>query len=110
FYLAQGSAESLAVQCGDGLAAGFEVFYLKVGLDLERELGMVRSVREALGPGPRLRLDANGAWPPPLARRALEAFAAFDIDFVEQPVREHPIEQMAELRARSPIALCSNEG
>ena len=34
----------------------------------------------------------------------------YDIDFVEQPVRETPRGQLGELRARSPIAVCANEG
>jgi L-Ala-D/L-Glu epimerase len=110
YYLAQAEPAELAAQCRCGLDAGFDVYYLKVGIDLERELEMVRAVRDALGPRPRIRLDANGAWPLPFAFRALDALAEYDIDFVEQPVREHPIEQMAELRARSPISLCSNEG
>src|SRR5262245_33080678 len=33
YYLARGPRESLAVQVADGLAKGFEVYYLKVGVD-----------------------------------------------------------------------------
>jgi len=36
--------------------------------------------------------------------------AEHDIDFVEQPVRDHPIGQLAEVRARLPMAVCANEG
>jgi L-alanine-DL-glutamate epimerase-like enolase superfamily enzyme len=36
--------------------------------------------------------------------------AEHDIDFVEQPVRETPLGHLGELRHRSPIAVCSNEG
>jgi L-alanine-DL-glutamate epimerase-like enolase superfamily enzyme len=52
----------LAAQCRDGLARGFHVFYLKVGIDVEEELEVVRCVREAVGPRCKIRLDANGAW------------------------------------------------
>ena len=71
---------------------------------------MVAATREALGAGPRLRLDANGSWSMPQAVRNLQAFAEHDIDFVEQPVRDHPIGQLAELRARTTTPLCANEG
>ena len=40
----------------------------------------------------------------------LERLAEYDIDFVEQPVRETPRGQLGELRRRSPIAVCANEG
>jgi L-alanine-DL-glutamate epimerase-like enolase superfamily enzyme len=110
YYLARGTPESLRAQVDDGLEAGFWVFYLKVGLDDAEDVGMVSTVREALGPGPRLRLDANGAWTIPQAVRNLRAMDEYDIDFVEQPVRDHPAAQLAEVRARVDTAVCANEG
>jgi L-Ala-D/L-Glu epimerase len=110
YYLARGTQESLTAQVADGLEAGFEVFYLKVGLDDEEDVEMVSAVREALGPGPRLRLDANGAWTIPQAVRNLRTMREYDIDFVEQPVRDHPAAQLAEVRARVDTAVCANEG
>ena len=111
YYLARGSREGLAAQVEDGLRAGFEVFYLKVGLDDAEDLAMVSTVRAALGPGPKLRLDANGTWSIPHAVRTLTAMREHDIDFVEQPVRDHPIGQLTELRTRlGDMAVCANEG
>ena len=110
YYLARGPLESLAAQVDDGLEAGFEVFYLKVGLDDAEDLELVSIVRDALGPGPRLRLDANGAWTVPQAVRNLRAMAEYDIDFVEQPVRDHPVGQLDEVRERAGIPVCANEG
>ena len=110
YYLARGSRENLAAQVADGLGAGFEVFYLKVGVDDAADVAMVAAVREALGPEPRLRLDANGSWSLPHATRILHALAEYDIDFIEQPLREHPIEHMMELRRRIDMTICANEG
>jgi L-Ala-D/L-Glu epimerase len=110
YYLARGDRESLAAQVEDGLQAGFDVFYLKVGVDDAEDLEMVSRAREALGAGPRLRLDANGSWSVPQALRNLRALAEYDIDFVEQPVRDHPVGHLGELRARVPMAVCANEG
>jgi glucarate dehydratase len=110
FYLARGPRENMAAQVADGLAAGFEVFYLKVGIDDAEDLELVAAAREALGAGPRLRLDANGSWSLPQALRNLNAFEEHDIDFVEQPVRDHPVGHLAELRSRATIAVCANEG
>jgi L-alanine-DL-glutamate epimerase-like enolase superfamily enzyme len=110
YYLSHGDRDELEAQVTDGLAAGFEVFYLKVGLDDAGDADAVSAVRAALGPQPRLRLDANGSWTVPQALRNLRALAAHDIDFVEQPVRDHPVGQLAEIRARAETAVCANEG
>jgi glucarate dehydratase len=110
YYLARASKEVLSAQIADGLSKGFDVFYLKVGLGDAEDLEMVAGVREALGDGPRLRLDANGSWTMPQAVRMFGALEEYDIDFVEQPVRDHPVGQLAELRARTSIAVCANEG
>src|SRR5262249_46687664 len=91
YYLARGSPERIAEQGGAGLEAGLDVFYLKVGLDDAEDRARVAAARKALGGGPRLRLDANGSWSLPQALRNLKAFGDYDIDFVEQPVRDHPI-------------------
>jgi L-alanine-DL-glutamate epimerase-like enolase superfamily enzyme len=110
YYLARGSRDELAAQVADGLEAGFDVFYLKVGVDDTADLEQVAVVREALGPGPRLRLDANGTWTAPQARRNLRALCEHGIDFVEQPVRDHPIGHLRELRRLVEVPVCANEG
>jgi L-alanine-DL-glutamate epimerase-like enolase superfamily enzyme len=110
YYLARDTPESLRAQVDDGLETGFEVFYLKVGLADAEDIAMVATVRDALGPGPLLRIDANGSWSIPQAVRNLRAMDEYDIDFVEQPVRDHPIGQLAELRARINTPVCANEG
>jgi L-alanine-DL-glutamate epimerase-like enolase superfamily enzyme len=110
YYLARGDRESLAAQVAAGVASGFEVYYLKIGLDDAEDLAMVAAVREALGEGPRLRLDANGSWTMPQALRLLAALEKHGIDFVEQPVRDHPVGHLAELRSRTTVPVCANEG
>jgi L-Ala-D/L-Glu epimerase len=110
FYLSRGGDDDLRAQVKAGLAAGYEVFYLKVAVDDREDERMVATLRDALGPAPRLRIDANSSWSLPQAVRMLERLAQYDIDFVEQPVRETPRGQLGELRARSPIAVCANEG
>jgi len=110
YYLARGDEESLMAQCRDGIARGYRVFYLKVGLDIHAEYDMVRIVRAAIGPESRLRLDANGAWTVNQALRNLDLLDEFHIDFIEQPVSQDPVTNMQEVRARSRVALSANEG
>jgi L-Ala-D/L-Glu epimerase len=110
YYLARGTQDDLAAQCARGLDLGYEHFYLKVGLDRDEDYAMVAAVRAALGVGPRLRLDANAAWTVPDALQHLQVLAQYDIDFIEQPVREHPLAAMAEVRRRCGITVAANEG
>jgi L-Ala-D/L-Glu epimerase len=110
YYLARGSKESLVSQCREGIARGYSVFYLKVGLDIYAEHEMVRVIRETIGLEARLRLDANGAWTVNQALRNLDLFDEFRIDFIEQPVHPDPVSNMQEVRARSRVAVCANEG
>jgi glucarate dehydratase len=100
YYLSRGDDGDIAEQCRQGLELGFGVYYLKVGLDDTDDLRMVAAARSALGAAPLLRLDVNGVWTPGHALRMLTRLADYDIDFVEQPVRDHPVEALAEVRRR----------
>jgi L-alanine-DL-glutamate epimerase-like enolase superfamily enzyme len=77
--------DDVAEDARTAVAAGFEVVYIKVGLDAERDLQVVKAVRAAVGAEMRVRIDANEAWTVPEARRMLGALAPYDVDFVEAP-------------------------
>ena len=68
------------------------------GQSLAADVDRVRAVREALGPGGRIRVDANGLWSADEAAEALEALSPFDIDYAEQPCAT--VAELAEVRAR----------
>jgi L-alanine-DL-glutamate epimerase-like enolase superfamily enzyme len=110
YYLSWGTNEHIRTQCQDGLSKGFHVFYIKVGVNIEAELDMVRTVRETIGPHAKIRLDANAAWTVNQALRNLALLDDCGIDFIEQPVSQDPIANMQEVRARCPIAISANEG
>ena len=110
YYLAWGSHDDIRGQCRDGLAKGFHVFYMKVGVNFAAELEMVRIIRETVGADAKIRLDANAAWNVNEALRNLTRFDEYHIDFIEQPVPQDPVSGMQEVRARCPIAISANEG
>ena len=109
-YLAADSPESVAAQGQSAREAGYGVFYLKVGVDFERELSMVSALRQAIGQEGKIRIDANGAWSVAEAVRYLEAFDHYHIDFAEQPVSQDPIRNMLELKQKIRVPLAANEG
>jgi L-Ala-D/L-Glu epimerase len=111
YYLAQGTPDELRQQCADGVERGYRWFYLKVGIDAAAEEAMLEAVRAAIGPGCHIRIDANEAWSVPEAARLLERWhGRFGLDFAEAPVPIFPLDRMRDLRARTSVALCANEG
>lgn len=79
---------------------GYKELKLKVGLKLEQDVAMVRAVREAVGDGIGIRVDANGAWKAHKAVQAIKKLEKFDILLVEQPVPRWDIKGLATVRRR----------
>lgn len=97
------SASSLAAQ-------GFRTFKLKIGAQgVDRDVARVALLREVLGTEVAIRLDANQAYRGDSAAAAIERFAGYGIEYLEQPVASRDIEAMAELRRKSPIPLAADE-
>lgn len=70
----------------------------QAGQALRDDLDRVAAVRAALGPGGRIRVDANAAWTVEDALRAITALAAYDLEYVEQPCAA--LDDLAALRRR----------
>src|ERR1039457_480378 len=82
-------------------ASGCRTAKVKVaepGQPAAADLDRVAAVRDALGPGGRLRVDANGAWSVDQAARMLHAMAPFGLEYAEQPCAT--LAELAELRRR----------
>ncbi|MBR9979238.1 MAG: o-succinylbenzoate synthase [Bacteroidetes bacterium] len=91
-------------------ARGYRCVKLKVGSgELEEDIVRIRGIRQNLPPELRLRLDANGAWEFNLAEEALREFALYDIEYIEQPVPEEELDELAALTALSIIPVAADE-
>jgi o-succinylbenzoate synthase len=93
------------------LARGFRTIKLKIGLgrSVQDEVRRVAAMRAALGPEIALRLDANGAWTAGDAIAILSQLATYDIEYVEQPVPAHDLDDLVHVRRASPIAIAADE-
>jgi L-fuconate dehydratase len=96
------SDETLPDRARDALAAGFTHLKLKVGVDLESDLRRARILRETLGPGYQLSLDANQAWGVDQAVAALEVLREVDPWWIEEPTS--PDDVLGHRRIREAIA------
>lgn len=107
-------AAGLAAACqaaGRAVQAGIQCVKLKVGVSDAHaaELDRIAAVRAAIGPGTRLRLDANGAWPVPAAIARLRAAQRYDLELVEQPVAADDLAGMAQVRAAVQPLIAADE-
>ncbi|UUZ66056.1 mandelate racemase/muconate lactonizing enzyme family protein [Polaromonas sp. P1-6] len=88
-------------------ASGIGGIKIKVGQpDLPTDLKRVKAVRELLGEGFPLMVDANQQWDRPKAQRACRAFEPFDLTWIEEPLDAYDFEGHAALAASldTPIA------
>ncbi len=94
------------------VAAGYRTLKLKAGArETVGELAIrVASVRDAVGEGIALRLDANGTWTLDEASARLESLAPYELQYVEQPMAPAALDDAAELRRRVATLLAADEG
>lgn len=78
---------------------------VKVGDDHDE--ARLETVRDALGPHGRIRIDVNGAWEVDEAVRRIRRLARYELEYVEQPVAT--LEEMASLRRLIDVPLAADE-
>jgi O-succinylbenzoate synthase len=100
-----GEPAAVAADAERWAADGFESFKLKLGAGDDVE--QVRAVRQAVGPGARIRVDANAAWDVETAKLALSALEPLGVELAEQPVAT--LEEAAEVAASTSIPIAGDE-
>jgi len=116
--LIAGNPAAVVSAAEDWATDGFSTFKLKLGAETaktileggflrSRDVGVVRAVREALGPRVRIRVDANGAWDVETAKRTLAALEPYEIELAEQPVAT--TEEAVEVASSTSIPLAADE-
>jgi O-succinylbenzoate synthase len=78
-------------------AQGWSAFKWKSSGDPERDASDAIALRRALGPGARLRLDANASWDLAGAKAFADAARDAALDYVEQPLPPDQDPALAEL-------------
>jgi D-galactarolactone cycloisomerase len=89
---------------------GHTAFKLKVGFGAGRDVANLRALRQALGDGARLMVDANQAWTLTESREMAERLAEFGVQWLEEPMRaDTPLEEWKSLAKASPVPLAGGE-
>lgn len=93
----------------DAVEQGFMTLKVKVGVrPIDEDVERVMAVREAVGAGVDIRVDANGSWTPTQAETAIEKFAWLGVTVAEQPLDADALDAHAALRNRG-IAIALDE-
>lgn len=93
------SVYTVVVSSPDDVPAGAANLKVKVGADLDADDARLAALR-AHAPDARIRIDANGRWSLSQATQAIERFAPYDLELIEQPVAT--LEELAQLSQRFP--------
>lgn len=88
---------------------GFEAVKLKIGLDLEEDIALIRATRAAIGPGRQLMLDANHGYDALDAIALGRRVADQDIAWFEEPVIPEDLASYREVKAGQPIPVAGGE-
>jgi len=88
---------------------GFTAMKLKTGFGVEDDIKYILGVREGIGPGPKLMVDANHAYNVGSARRILKAIEPADIHWFEEPISPEDIDGYRELKNLTNIYLAAGE-
>jgi L-alanine-DL-glutamate epimerase-like enolase superfamily enzyme len=81
-----------------------------MGQSEKLDIKLVKGAREGLGKDAMLLIDAGCVWDARTALQRANAFAEYDVGWLEEPLREDDIEGYVWLRDRSPIPIAAGEG
>lgn len=103
--------ENMQQQINEKLKQGYTSIKLKIGaIDFATELSLIKFIRKQYSASEvEIRLDANGAYTFTDAKEKLAQLAAYNISYIEQPIKAGQWQEMAKLVAHSPIAIALDE-
>jgi L-alanine-DL-glutamate epimerase-like enolase superfamily enzyme len=92
------------------VAQGFRSMKVKIGRDARTERAVLTAIREAVGDGIELTVDANGAYDFPEALAVAAVLEDLGVAWFEEPVRTEHRGSYVKLRAATRVALAAGEG
>ena len=101
--------DDAVAEAEQAVAEGVETIKVKAGLDPERDVDLIRRLREALGSDVAIRVDANEGYElPSEAARVIREMESYDIAYMEQPVAD--VQDLAEVARNVDAPIMADEG
>ncbi|HEU5336956.1 MAG TPA: enolase C-terminal domain-like protein, partial [Terriglobales bacterium] len=97
--------ERLKAQMSEWAQAGLTAVKMKIGREPAKDPTRVQAARQAIGPGPELFVDANGAYTPNQAQAQALRFAEQGVTWFEEPVTSDALEDLHHLRGHLPAGM-----
>jgi L-alanine-DL-glutamate epimerase-like enolase superfamily enzyme len=85
---------------------GIRTIKVKAGLNIKRDIDVLREIRDAVGDELELRVDANDAWTVPTAISVINQMEKFRVQYVEGPIRGYDWDGYKRIRDRVGVPLC----
>ena len=104
-----GTTEGMVKAAKGNVDKGFKLLKIKIGHDPDEDIEHIRAIRQAVGEGIGIRVDANQGYTVPQAIYALKNIEPLGIQFCEQPVVMTDIDGMREVRRESLIPIMADE-
>ena len=103
------SKETTVQKAVKHVRSGFKALKIKVGLDYDEDVKRVAAVRNAVGSGIQLRVDANQGYSVDTAIKFCEEMQGLDVVVVEQPVKAEDYAGLRKVRDSVDIAVMADE-
>lgn len=106
-----GEKQFMFDQIKSKLNEGWNCIKLKIGaIDFEAEMELLKYIRSQFSKSDiELRVDANGAFSPENALEKLNRLAEMELHSIEQPIKQHQWNEMAELCKKTPLPIALDE-
>jgi L-Ala-D/L-Glu epimerase len=101
--------DAAAAEARKWFERGFRSAKIKVGGDIEADRERVKAVREAVGKGMALRIDANAGYDVETSIKLARLMAPYELQLIEQPVAAGDIAGLARVRREAGVPIMADE-
>lgn len=102
-------AEKMAQTAIGFKSKGVRIIKIKLGKNGDDDIERVKQIRNAVGDGIILRIDANQGWDFETSLNVLKEIEKYNIQFCEQPMRTWNDEKLPVLKKISPVKIMADE-
>jgi L-alanine-DL-glutamate epimerase-like enolase superfamily enzyme len=104
-----GETHVMAQDALDYVNEGYNCIKVKAGISAEADVEAIKRIREAVGNGVHLRVDANQGWDVSTAIRVMSEYEKYGVEAVEQPLVFWDFDGMAYVRSHTSIPIMADE-